>query len=88
MKKSKKMTQPSYNPFFMAEKDKTANKIQTFHTAQSLGYFGFKRPILQGTEPFSNKLLKAHQNKKGQKNLRYLTKKQPFSREKDCFFVG
>ena len=65
MKKSKKMTQPSYNPFFMAEKDKTANKIQTFHTAQSLGYFGFKRPILQGTEPFSNKLLKAHQNKKG-----------------------
>ena len=32
--------------------------------------------------------LKPFQNKKGQTNLRYPTKKQPFSLEKDCFFVG
>ena len=32
--------------------------------------------------------LKPLQNKKGQKNYGYPTKKQSFSREKDCFFVG
>ena len=31
-------------------------------------------------------ILKPFQNEKGQK--RYPTKKQPFSKEKDCFFVG
>ena len=31
--------------------------------------------------------LKSSQNKKGQKNLGYPTKKQSFSLEKDCFFV-
>ena len=30
-------------------------------------------------------VLKSFQNKKGKKNLRYLTKKQ---KEKDCYFVG
>ena len=34
------------------------------------------------------KILKPFQNKKGQKNLRYPTKKQSFCLEKDCFFVG
>ena len=33
-------------------------------------------------------VLKPFQNKKGQKNLRYPTKKQSFSKVKDCFFVG
>ena len=33
-------------------------------------------------------LLKPFQNKKGQKILRYPTKKQSFSLEKDCFFAG
>ena len=35
-------------------------------------------------------LIKAvsNQNKEGQKNLRYPTKKQFFFKEKDCFFVG
>ena len=32
--------------------------------------------------------LKLLQNKKGQKDLRYPTKKQSFSLKKDCFFVG
>ena len=32
--------------------------------------------------------VKPLQNKKGQKNLGYLTKKQSFYKEKDCFFVG
>ena len=32
--------------------------------------------------------LKPSQNKKGQKNLGYPTKKQSFYKEKDCFFVG
>ena len=32
--------------------------------------------------------LKPLQNKKSQKNLRYPTKEQSFSLEKDCFFVG
>ena len=35
-----------------------------------------------------SKELKPLQNKKGQKNLRYPTKKQPFAKKKDCFFVG
>ena len=35
-----------------------------------------------------NILLKPFQNKKGPKNLRYLPKKQSFSKEKNCFFVG
>ena len=33
-------------------------------------------------------LLKPFQNKKGQKNFRYPTKKQSFSKKKDCLFVG
>ena len=37
---------------------------------------------------FSSFLLKSLQNKKGQKNLRYPTKKLSFSKEKDCFIVG
>jgi hypothetical protein len=42
-------------------------------------YMNYKRLML---------LLKPFQNKKRQKNLRYPTKKQSFSKEKDCFFVG
>ena len=34
-----------------------------------------------------NRLLKPLQNKKGQKNLGYLRKKQSFYKEKDCFFL-
>ena len=37
---------------------------------------------------FSESFLKPSQNKKGLKNLGYPTKKQSFSLEKDCFFVG
>ena len=37
---------------------------------------------------FKNYVLKPNQNKKGQKNLGYPTKKQSFYKEKDCFFVG
>ena len=33
-------------------------------------------------------MLKPFQNKKGQKHLRYPTKKKSFSKKKDCFFVG
>ena len=36
----------------------------------------------------SSCLVKPLQNKKGQKNLRYPRKKQSFSNEKDCLFVG
>ena len=36
----------------------------------------------------SDSSLKPFQNKKGQKHLRYPTKKQSFSLEKDCFLVG
>ena len=40
------------------------------------------------TPVYELETLKPLQNKKGQKNLRYLTKKQTFTKEKDCFFVG
>ena len=42
------------------------------------------------TQSFVGKVyfLKPFQNKKGKKNLRYPLKKQSFSMEKDCFFVG
>ena len=33
-------------------------------------------------------IVKPFQNKKGQKNLRYLTKNQSFSLENDCFFTS
>ena len=53
MKKSKKMTQPLYNTFFMAEKDKTANKIQTSHTAaQSLDTLVLRDQFCKGQSLF------------------------------------
>ena len=46
-------------------------------------FWGSKNPPPQTFQP-----LKPSQNKKGQKNLGYPTKKQSFYKEKDCFFVG
>ena len=57
----------------------TRLKLRTasFNTAYLLAIFFVK---LQRLKPL--------QNKKGQKNLRYPTKKQSFSLEKDCFLSG
>ena len=42
--------------------------------------------LMRGNE-FCFWILKPYQNKKAQRNFRYPTRKQSFSKEKDCFFV-
>ena len=57
-----------------------------FNTFHQESLMGFVPPAMVGL--LSLIFLKSFQNKKGQKNFMYPTKKQSFFLEKDCFFVG
>ena len=59
------------------------NPAETLPEAEKVRKYGFS--FTDGKE---SKFLKPFQNKKGQKKLRYPTKKQSFSKEKTAFLSG
>ena len=68
----------SYLMFIFGVKEEPSLKVIFFTVLVRKNQSGFDLTIK----------IKWFQNKKGQKNLRYPTKKQSFSKEKDCFFSG